>query len=525
MRHQSVLITLLGTGAALALISACEGAPGEQASETASALGLDGGGKLDGSSGEGSTGDGGDGGGASCEATLKGVGTVTCDKSIMVTESETLGHFSLQAVLDQVVATSGDSSLTALGLYQQLLDTLNDTANGVTSGPHCDTSDPANPNINGFPIQCPRQEGILAQSNPFTQGQEDSMFPVAVSNRFDLAPANGANCGQYRVLFAKNSGLDSGDDRFFLIFEAVLPNPSFVDDGQSHIAGCTDVASFWADLSKDTPTARGNKLSTFFFTGLKAQGFAPVIQASNYGFGNGGGTNTGQIRANMFMFFVGNQDWQLREFRLSQTCSGSSCTVVANNTLVQDNPFGLLFAPGQKLSASFQKNFLTQVPALAGANSSDGFTVINSIGMATPGEYGAGESDEQDQSTVYDEQGETTTFLQKITNELATIGRSDLTADNILNRATTQSCAGCHEVAVSPPPGFVPLFLGPGSLTWPPANFGGFVQVTETSQLSPALTFFFTPFRLQTLVNFLTSGAAQSDAAHTVGGGLVGAAN
>jgi hypothetical protein len=498
-----------------ACLCACGGSP-EATASAASALG--------GPSDSGLTGDTGGDAGASCEATLTGVGTVSCDASILVTESETLSHFTLEAVLNQIVATSGDSSLTALGLYQQLLDTLNDTANGVTSGPHCDTSDPTNPNINGFPIECPRQEGVLAETNPFPQGEDDSMFPVAVSNRFDLAPANGANCGQYRVLFAKNSGLTQGGNRFFLIFEAVLPNPSFVDDGNSHIEGCTDVASFWAHLSKDTATVRGTEIAKFFFTGLTADGFAPVIQASNYGFGNGGGTNTGQIRANMFMFEVSGQEWELREFRLSQTCTGSNCTVLANNTFVQNNPFGQLFGSGQTLSAPFQTEFLKQIPALAGADSTDPFTVINSISMSTPDKFNGGESDQQDNSNNYDDQSETSAFITRITNKLASIKRTDLTADDILNRATTQSCAGCHEVAFAPPSIF-PLPLGPSSLTWPPSNFPGFVQVTEQSTPSPALTLFFMPFRLQTLVNFLTAGAAQSDAQHTVGGGLVGAAN
>jgi hypothetical protein len=275
MRLQTMLLPSLGTWVLAVVVGACGGPPGERVGSTGSAIGgeTDGGGSA-GDAGEPPPKDGGkgvDAGSPGCTATLSGVGTVSCDKSIMVTEGDTLSHFSLEAVLNKVVATSSDSSLTALGLYQQLLDTLNDTKNGVTKGPHCDTSDPSKPNINGFPIECPRQEGILAKSNPFVQGKPDSMFPVAVSNRFDLAPANGANCGQYRVLFAKNSGLTDEFNRFFLIFEAVLPNPSFVNDGKSHIAGCQDVAKFWADLSEDTPAKRGTQLESFYFTGLKDQ--------------------------------------------------------------------------------------------------------------------------------------------------------------------------------------------------------------------------------------------------------------
>jgi len=251
-----------------------------------------------------------------------------------------------------------------------------------------------------------------------------------------------------------------------------------------------------------------------------------VIQASNYGFGNGGGTNTGQIRTNMFMndvdYFGQNplfQEWELREFRLAQTCTDpTSCTVIANNTVVQNNPFGKLFGSGQKLSTAFQKEFLTQIPALAGADSTDPFTVVNSISMSTPTEFNAGESDQQDSSNIYGDQDETKTFLASVTSELKTIKRTDLTATDILNRATTQSCAGCHEVAIGDP-------LGPkGDDVWPSSN--GFVQVTEQSTLSPALTQFFTPFRLQTLVKFLEGGSGTSESeALTVSGAVNGSAN
>jgi hypothetical protein len=531
MRLKTVLIPSFGTWTLAAVLGACGGSPGERTGSNGSALG--GGGETDGGGASGDatepppvsdsgrgTDTGTDSGGPGCTATLSGVGTVSCDKSILVTESDTLSHFSLEAVLDKVVSTSKDSSLTALGLYQQLLDTLNDTKNGVTKGPHCDTSDPKNPNINGFAIECPRQEGILAKSNPFTQGKVDSMFPVGVSNRFDLAPANGANCGQYRVLFAKNSGLTDAFNRFFIIFEAVLPNPSFVDDGKPHLDGCKDVAQFWADLSKDTPTKRGTELQSFYFTGLK--GFDPVIQASNYGFGNGGGTNTGQIRSNMFMFDTGGQEWELREFRLSQTCTDATeCTVIAKNSFAQNNPFGALFGSGQKLSSALQTEFLTQVSALAGApRGSDAFAVVNSISMTTPDEFNAGESDEQDSTNIYADQDETKAFLSKITSKLETIDRTDLTATDILNRATTQSCAGCHEVAVGDA-------LGPkAGDVWPATNIGGFVQVTEQSTLSPALTSFFTPNRLQILVNFLGTGAGSAATAEqTVSGAQTGSAN
>jgi hypothetical protein len=61
---------------------------------------------------------------------------------------------------------------------------------------------------------------------------------------------------------------------------------------------------------------------------------------------------------------------------------------------------------------------------------------------------------------------------------------------------------------------------------WPATNIGGFVQVTEQSTLSPALTSFFTPNRLQILVNFLGTGAGSAATAEqTVSGSQTGSAN
>jgi hypothetical protein len=404
-------------------------------------------------------------------------------KSLFVTDPTALGKFTLKSVLDQIVATGSTTGQTSLELYQQLLDTLNTKALGVTNGPHCDdVKSGSADDVNGFPVECPRQEGALAKTNPFTAGSPDSYVPVGIVNRFDLAPANGANCGQYRVVFAKLSGKTTFNDRMFLIFEAVLPNPT-PSDG---LAACLPVAQFWENLSSDTSAAdRATKIESFYFTGLT--GFKPVIQAAHYGFG--GGTNTGQIRANMFVNKDLGQQWELREFRLSQACVGTACTLTADNTGAQVNPFGGLFAGTTTADKAFQTSFLNQVSPLAAKSAA-------AITMTTPFADNAGESDEQDSSNDYDVQGsENAAFEAEITAKLKSLNRTDLTATNILDRATTQSCAGCHQVSNG-------RSLGDG-VTWPSSN--GFTQITESSQLSPALTGTFLPARANVLVNFINS--------------------
>jgi hypothetical protein len=407
-------------------------------------------------------------------------------KSLFVTDPVVLARFPLERVMDQITASASTTGQTGLDLYQQLFDTLNDSAHAVTSGPHCDDVLTGSlPSINGFPIECPRQEGTLASRNPFLAGDPDSFIPVAVVNRFDLAPSDGTNCGEYRIVYGKLSGQTTLKNRALVIFEAKLPNP-IPDAG---VQGCLPVVEFWASLTNapdsDFLAAR---LEQFYFAGLSdPQGdFSPIVLAQNYGVGRG--PDTGQIRANLFMNVVSGQGWELREFRLDQACDGyGNCNVLAENTVVQNNPFGGLFGGSDDASAAFQRQFLDQIATLA----SD---TIPAIAMTTPAAYLGGESHEQGTDNDYTAQAaNNSALLDAINAQLAVIGRRDLTAQNVLDRATTQSCAGCHQVATK-------RDLG-GGLTWPASNF--FTQVTETGKLSPALTDVFLPFRAQVMTSFL----------------------
>ncbi len=451
---------------------------------------------------------------ASSEDRLTGTCATPPDvtRSLFVTDATALANFPMKAVMNQIAATGSGTGQTGQSVYQQMMDTLHTKAQGTTTGPHCDdVLTNGVPSINGFPVQCPRAEGDLSTTNPFSTGG-DGYIPIGLVNRFDLAPKNGATCGQHRIVYGKRSGLTNIFDRVLIIFEAVLPNPT----PAAGLVGCLPVAQFWDDLTNDNDAvSRATKLKSFYFTGLP--GFAPVIAASHYGIG--GGTGTGQIRANMFKNATGQDPWQLREFRLSLTAclpDGSGCTLVANNTSVATNPFGTLFGGTDATSTAFQNKFIGQVPHLAAK-------AVPNVGMATPGIDNAGQSNEQDQTNDYLVQGGgNTAFLTAITTKLASIGRADLTAQNILDRATTQSCAGCHQLTNNKP-------IGAG-LVWPPSN--GFTQIDERSKLSPALTTAFLPARAKVLQGFINQNCpgvpptpAGGDPGTTIGGGVVGSAN
>src|SRR5581483_8250723 len=91
-------------------------------------------------------------------------------------------------------------------------------------------------------------------------------------------PENGAHCGEYRIVYAKRSGLTDTKDRAFIIFEAAMPNPH----PQQGIQGCKQIVDTWANLTGVADlNARANALEAFYFNG---QGVvSPVVSVSNYG--------------------------------------------------------------------------------------------------------------------------------------------------------------------------------------------------------------------------------------------------
>src|SRR4051812_5466471 len=137
-------------------------------------------------------------------------------RSLAVTDQVITSTFTLQAVLDQLAAQSGVAGMTGLQLFTQLWDTQNPAASGVTSGPHCDDNGGT---VNGFTYACRPVEGQQALT-PATSITQYSL--VGLFNRFDLASPSGADCGEHRMVFGKTTG----GGRSFIIFEAVLPNPT-----------------------------------------------------------------------------------------------------------------------------------------------------------------------------------------------------------------------------------------------------------------------------------------------------------
>lgn len=425
------------------------------------------------------------------------VSNTNINRSLVVTDPQALAKFGFARTFNQLRARADAGTQSNQAVFQSLVSSF--------AVPGCTNIDP-----NGYDVACPRQESLLSQTNPFASNSTVLFEPLGLFNRFDLAAANGSTCGEYRIVYGMRflSGAPI-NGRAFIIFEGAIPNPG------SGVDGCLPVARFWQGLSTDGNAAsRATKLERFYYLGTAVAGLGPVVDARNYGLG---GTRRGQVRTN---FFINNAEWQLREFKFTRTCTSSSCTLRLGLVPVKENPGDELFTGTHPLSNNFRTTFLNNVPLLASSS-------LASIAMANGSDsFNSAESGTRSLDVFYD-QAASNSLRSAVQTRLGTA--STLTAANIFARATTQTCAGCHQLSNG-------AALG-GSLVWPPS--AGFVHITEQRQLSPALTQVFLPRRRQVLESFInarctgsatvpaqqTAAAPEDGVLLTVGGAPFGSAN
>ncbi len=417
-------------------------------------------------------------------------------RSLAITDQPILVNFTLKRVLDQIISTSGVSGLTATALFQQWWDIQN-PGPGLGLGPHCnDVRDGDNPELNGYPYTCrpAPAEGSQASCDPFAAGSACAYSPVGLFMRFDLAPEDGRHCGEYRVIFAKDSGRTDAQNRNLVIFEAALRNPHL----NQGIRGCDKYVRAWADLSNEPDlNKRRATLEGFYFSGY--QEFDPIISYTSYGENPLG---AGQVRANAFMQPDTPRVWSLREFKLQRPCT-PACSLAFVPVSDKVNPFGPLFdaASTNPNAPGFQSEFLTQVPRLAA-------TDPNGIAMNPSDGYDSGQSQASSSVTEtnypYNFGSGPNAFRTAIQATLTSIG-SSLTPDDIVARAQVTACAGCHRFSNN-------ANLG-NSVIWPPSL--GFTHVSERDAdvesvggvsrylISDALVNLLLPHRKQVAEDFL----------------------
>jgi hypothetical protein len=429
---------------------------------------------------------------------------VDARRSLAVTDQPILVNFGLQRVLQQIIATSGVPGLTPTALFQQWWDTQNPSPGlrNSPAEPHCDDVKDAGgyPLVNGYPYTCrpAPAEGSQATCDPFAAGSACSYSPVGLFMRFDLAPEDGRHCGEYRIVFAKDSGrsADGGQNRNLLIFEAALRNPH-VNQG---IRGCQKFVRAWADLSTEANIEhRRAALEQFYFSGYEE--FDPIVTYTNYGENPLG---AGQVRINAFIQPDTTRVWSLREFKLQRPCA-PGCSLEFMPVTDKSNPFGPLFnaASSNPNAAAFQAEFLTQVPRLAAADP-------NLIAMNPNDSFNSGQSQASSSvvETNYPANFGTgaSAFRSAIQTTLTSLG-STLTPDDIVARAQVTACAGCHRLSNN-------ANLGNG-VSWPSSL--GFTHVSERDadlesvggvtrfRISDALVNLFLPHRKQVIEDFLNN--------------------
>jgi len=416
-------------------------------------------------------------------------------KSLAILDRKILEPFEFKRVLDQLVAQSGIPTMTSLQLYHQWWDTQN-TGPSLGLGPNCDDQ-PGFPGLNQFPWECPRVEGHQAFVNPWADPNDPLYIPIGLFNRFDLAPSNGAHCGEYRVVFGMKPGhkLAKGKGRNFIIFEAILPNPK----PALGLAGCKPVVKFWDNLSSLTTAQRKSDLEKFYFFGLT--GFEPVIHVTHYGLmlgANGYGCSTGQIRTNQFE----QGPWNMREFKLVKDCRcDKGCQLLVVPMTVKTNPFGEMFnvASTEPRVPALISEVSSQVPSLSVAD-------LNRFSYEVSDKLNAAESPIDDPAQVnnYNQQFNSPLNgpFDAAINANLPVG-STLSSQNIIDRTHALACAGCHQQSNS-------VDLGDG-LVWPDSL--GFTHIdefldpaTDRYHVSPAMHDVFLPFREQVMDDFLVNG-------------------
>lgn len=421
-------------------------------------------------------------------------------RSLAITDQQILARFPLQRVLDQIIATSGVWGLSSVELFQQWWDTQNPGPGLDPAAPHCDdaTDGDGNPLLNGYPYVCRPgpAEGEQASCDPFAPDSPCAYAPIGLFMRFDAAPEDGSHCGEYRIVYAKESGRTAVFDRNLAIFEAAVRNPL----PHLGLGGCRKLVRAWADLSYEPDIERrAAVVEKLYFRGLWP--FDPIVHWRNYG-GNAAGV--GQVRTNQFVQTTSPKMWSLRELKLKKQCSvhGCGCTLRFVPVTNKSNPFGPLFdeAGTNPNAAAFRAEFLTEVERLAAPG-------VNGIGMSTSDVFNSGQS----QAANSGETNYLTYFgtgpsalRDGIQDRLTALG-SPLTPDDIVRRAQAMSCAGCHRLSSDQPIG--------GGLTWPASL--GFTHVSERDidleapdgvtryRLSPALENEFLPHRKQIVEAYL----------------------
>jgi hypothetical protein len=420
------------------------------------------------------------------EVTPPPVAALRAERSFAITDKAILDGFALERVLAAMIARSSVPSTTPEQFFRQMFDTQNPKPGLDASMPHCDdVVVNGKASHNGYPRRCPTPEGALARE-PF---RFDEFVPLAIVNRFDMTDASGATCGQYRIVFARNT---SGPGELLnLIFEGGLKNPH----PEAGLGGCRPIAQFWAGLSAiDSSAERRARLEAFFYDGVA--GFAPLIHPDHFRNAPHGIRN---------MHFKSSISPRFYQFRVVNECADGACRLFAKPDVLENFPSSLLLDvhDSSDRAVRFRDLVVDQIKTLTVRDTNQFF-------MTVPDEFLMAESDPGDGSVHFlwgigFGRGSNTIQGRAYRDRLVTAIReagSEARVEELFERATIMNCEGCHAVAA-------PSDVGDG-VTFPVAgpNQQHVARTPAGTSLSPAMREVFIPNRMRILTEFLKSGKA-----------------
>jgi hypothetical protein len=425
--------------------------------------------------------------------------------SLEVTDFDSVRQISFSQVMGNLAKQSGDPTFTKEILFDQWWDTANKKP-GLALGGHCDDFPPSD-KLNNFPYRCPRDLEGKQATNPavFTDEPDgdNAYSAIAFINRFDLiSPAERTmdgqyrypDCGEYRIIFARNSGRSIPPDaapapgakakkvgnkfqRNLIAFEARIKNPDRNHQNSVNIvpSGCVPILNFWYSLSNPGMSGieRGKRLSAFFLagtmTGTGGSLPTPIVDVRNYSY------DAGQIRTNQFInnvtFIPGRppsygspgsppetnvqpNDWMLREFR--SFVLNHTVRIEADST--KSTPGSNLFkspapVPNDPRIALLVRAIHAQTEDLLGGKESGQFKNVNDINAIRfftlkqgPNAFESDESIQAEGDIIAAYANNNAALAQDIQNDLNAVNYSGpIKPSHMVDRIRTQTCAGCHQ--------------------------------------------------------------------------------
>lgn len=419
-------------------------------------------------------------------------------KGVIFTDPTSLRkNFPLSETIDRILISSGDMASTDSAAVKKtkreaFLQTLM-TSFKRTSATNKGVTMPLTPR----PEEAAQKPSVLL--NP--ADNFNGMQPIAVTNRLDLAPADGKHCGEQRIIYAKGPG--TFDNRMTLIFEAVVPNPT----PAKGILGCMPLAKFWWNLQNVTVADMGTQLKGLFYTGVPGVTSGPIVHFKNYG------TPLGQVRVNSFVVSQNRGNpWVLREYGIRKKTGKAAYLSIRP---IGNSPLSLLYKAPVKgenakitqLRKDYQAFLLGQamtdllaidIAAVKSKLTVTDHDMINRMGTTIPTRFN-GFEDLVD-SAVF-EPGRI--ISQPLDRAISDKIRTTTTAwpvnpFDFIGRVTIQSCAGCHEFTNGRPI--------QENVVWPRSL--GFVHIDEEGQVSELLKDRFLPFRYKSMSDFIKNNAA-----------------